>query len=666
MDRGKSLGLALVFVLLASLLFGQAAAQEEDVLIQGGPMLGSTNGLTILPDGLLVVANVFAGRMSVVDPQTGEVVRVYGPELGIEMPDDLVAAPDGTLYITGEGPAGGVYRLSTNGDIAKIAELPFANPINLSPDGRLFMAQCFGPDNGIYEIDPNGTSEPRLIVGGFPGCAVNAFDFGPDGAIYAPSFFTGQVLRIDPESGKVSTAAEGFVVPAAVEFDSQGRMHVADQGTGEVTRVNLETGEREVLAALNVGLDNLVFDAQDNLYVSSAADGFVLRVAPDGTVDTVVEGGMVGPSGVAVRGDRLYEVEPQAIRVYDRRTGELMKATRSAFSVSEIGNPITVSVEPMGNLVLTSWFDNSVRIWNPIRDEAEAVLSDFAVPVNGLGFGDSLIVAELGSGSVVRASGPDYANREPLIALTVPAGLATGNGALYAGDWATGEIWQLAENEEYLAEPRLVGSGFAAPEGLAVLPTGQLAVVETGTGNLMMLDPATGEKTRLAEGLSIEPAIVPPPPGAVPSSWFDGVAAAEDGTLYVSGHMGNRIYEIAPTEMPLTSLDELLGTWQLTGTEHASVLPAPFQTTFNADGTFVGQIVGRTEPEDTATYTFTDGLIEYLTSVRNPECAQANYQPLALEFGETVVGMHFVLVGEDCYPDRVELSEGHTYIPVTP
>ena len=29
---------------------------------------------------------------------------------------------------------------------------------------------------------------------------VNSFDFGPDGYLYAPSFFTGEVLRIDVDS----------------------------------------------------------------------------------------------------------------------------------------------------------------------------------------------------------------------------------------------------------------------------------------------------------------------------------------------------------------------------------------------------------------------------------------------------------------------------------
>ena len=71
----------------------------------------------------------------------------------------------------------------------------------------------------LWEIDPAGAKPPRLILkdlGGF-----NGFDIGPDGKLYGPLWFKHQVVRIDPDSGKLDVVADGFDTPAAANFDSQ-------------------------------------------------------------------------------------------------------------------------------------------------------------------------------------------------------------------------------------------------------------------------------------------------------------------------------------------------------------------------------------------------------------------------------------------------------------
>jgi sugar lactone lactonase YvrE len=154
-------------------------------------------------------------------------------------------------------------------------------------------------------------------------------------------------------------------------------------------------------------------------------------------------------------------------------------------------------------------------------------------------------VAELGTASIVRASGADLAQRETLATLTVPGGLTASDDDLWASDWATGVVWQLVADGETLAEPQAVGQGFAFPEGLAATPDGKLILVETGTQNLVWLDPATGETAILAEGLAVEP---PPPQGfpLPPTFWFNGVAVADDGAIYAGGRAGNVIYRYGP------------------------------------------------------------------------------------------------------------------------
>jgi sugar lactone lactonase YvrE len=538
MQRRVSLSLLVAGCVLLTALTA-AARFHEPVLVYGAPLAGSSNGLAFDSEDRLYIANVWAGTITTMNADTGDILQVYGPDYGLAFADDVAIGPDGALYFTLEGPAGEVGRISPDGERSTLAMLPFANPLAFSDDGRLFAAQCFGPENGLYEIDPEGVSEPRLIFGGLPGCAVNAFDFGPDGFLYAPSPYEGRIVRIDVDSGEVTTILDGLAGPAAVEFDSQGRLHFAEFNTGEVYRVDLETLNREKLATLEVGLDNLAFDSQDRLYVSSAVDGFIIEVLFDGTIRVVSAGGMVAPGGIAVQGDSLFVAEPSAIRVFDRQTGGQTALERSVFGVSDLGTPVTVSADG-DDLILTSWFDSSVRIWNAETREIKPYM-DFAVPINAIRFRGDLIVAELGTASIVRASGDNLSERETLATLTVPAGLAATGNDLWISDWATGTVWQLVADGETLSEPREVATGFAFPEGLAVTPDGQLVLIETGTGNLVTLDPDSGETSIIGEGLAVEP---PPPPDIPlpPTLWFSGVAVGDDGAIYASGRVFNVIY----------------------------------------------------------------------------------------------------------------------------
>ena len=56
------------------------------------------------------------------------------------------------------------------------------------------------------------------------------------------------------------------------------------------------------------------------------------------------------------------------------------------------------------NLILSSWFANEVQVWNPETGTVVEDYPDFAVPLNAIRFQGEIAVAELLSGSVVRAS----------------------------------------------------------------------------------------------------------------------------------------------------------------------------------------------------------------------------------------------------------------------
>ena len=345
------------------------------------------------------------------------------------------------------------------------------------------------------------------------------------------------------------TVAGGFGLPTAAKLDSRGRLHVVDQLRGEVVLVDGATGGTKVIARLTPGLDSLAFDSRDRLFVSSFQDGFVAEIEPDGRVRMVSRGGMILPGGVASlpRGrddESVFVADLFSLRELDARTGRQRSVERGFTGFSQLLSPV-FTVAPDGNtLLLSSAFLGTVQLWDPAAHAPVATYTGFAAPLNAIRFQGDLIVAELGSGSVVRAHGPNAAERTPLVSgLGVPAGLAATDDDLWVGDWATGRILQLVADGQPLPQPRVVARRLVAPEGLAAARDESLLVVESGAGRLARIDLRTGRVRTVADGLALGAQGIP---GLVPPTWgFNGVAVGRSGTIYVSGDKTNVLYSLS-------------------------------------------------------------------------------------------------------------------------
>jgi sugar lactone lactonase YvrE len=539
----------------ASITASPTAASTPRVLVQGAGLHGA-NGLAFDSQDRLHIASWWGHSITVVDPETGAILAVYGPEEGVDGPDDLAVAADGSLYWT-DLLTGEVGRRAPDGTTTSQLVAPGVNPITVADDGRLFVALDFLGD-ALYELDPVLVAPPRLIAEdlGF----LNGFDWGPDGHLYGPILTQGRVVRIavDAEPATVETVAEGFGLPVAVKFDGQRRLHVLDADTGDVIRVDPETGEQVVLTTLAPGLDNLAFDSRDRLFVSSSDDGFVVEVLPDGGSRIIVPGGLIAPGGVAAvaapnGGERVIVADLWTLRAFDATSGAEQSVTHSSL-VDPAGliSPLTVAANGE-NLLLSTWLGAAVQVWDPQTRQAVARYSELALPSNAVRFQDAVVVAALGAepgaAQVVRLSASAATPRpEPLVladataGIQVPLGLATTEDDLWVGDWATGTIWQVIADGTVLTPPRPVASGLAAPEGLAAVDGG-LLVVEAGAGRLTRIDLETGAIETVAEGLALGAA---PPTGAPPMGVFNGVAVGPSGTIYVTGDTANVLYAITP------------------------------------------------------------------------------------------------------------------------
>jgi sugar lactone lactonase YvrE len=546
--------LASVPVVVAVLVLGvvspgvaaELSQLDVEVLVRGAPLHGA-DGMVFDTHDRLFVASLAGREIVVMDPRTGRVVDRFGPDAGVQAPDDVAVGPDGSLYWT-DPLMGEVGRRKPDGSVTKQVVAPGMNPIAFSDDGRLFVAQAFFGD-GLYELDPDLVAAPRVVIpdSGAPPfiTQLNGMDFGPDGMLYAPQPFVGRVVRIDVDTGVVAPIADGLDFPAAVEFDADGNLHVAESDTGEIVRVDPATGQHAVVAQVPPGVDNMAFDSGDRLFASNFRNGAIHEIRPSKQPRTVSSPGLIVPGGVAVlpnshAGESLHVADLWTLARFDGRSGRAEGVDRQSF-VDGLTSPFTVAPDD-ANLVVTSWLQGAVQVWDPESDTVVERYEDFAAPLNAIRFQGDLVVAEWATGRVVRQDA-DTGERTTLTqGLVVPAGLAATDDDLWVGDRASGGVWRIVADSEVLASPALVAGGLVQPEGLAVDRDGSLLVVESGLGRLTRVDPATGATRPVASGLGLG---APAVPGTPPTWIFNGVAVGATGEIYVTGDIANVVYRLS-------------------------------------------------------------------------------------------------------------------------
>lgn len=490
----------------------------------------SLNGVSVSPvDGNVYVASVGGSEITIHDPETGEVVDRLGPDQGVNGPDDVFVADDGTVYWT-DLLQGNVGMIAPGGEVKTQSIGQGANPITISDDGRLFAGRLFLGE-GLYELDPMLETDP-VPVGDIVG--LNAFDFGPDGLLYAPSFFTGEVVRLDVDAATpvAEVIASGFAVPSAVKFNSAGEAYVADLAEGKVFKLDLVGGEHEELLDIDGTIDNIAFDADDRLFVVAGSDNQIIRIDDDGTT-VLGDAGLGLPGGVAVSPDgTIWVADFFAMRGFDPTdlsTWSTSFYDRSAPPGESFAGAGTVSADA-DTLILSNAFSGAVQVLEPATGEILTDIRDVILPLNAIQHGDRLVAAQAGGSNVVDANDPTTVL---LADLGLPLGLASDGTTLYVGDWASGDIWAVDE-----AGSRVFASGLAQPEGLA-LDGDRLLVVEVGTQQVTAIDLASGEASAVITGLDLSSV---PPQGFLPFGAMSGVVVGPDGAIYVTDDTVNSVY----------------------------------------------------------------------------------------------------------------------------
>jgi sugar lactone lactonase YvrE len=523
----------VMVVLLATLASGcsrepPAEYRREALLGPGSPFHG-VHGLRFDDAGRLHATSVIGQSIFRVDPESGAIERVVAPPEG--MADDLAFAADGTMYWTAIED-GIIYARSPSGAIRRILEnRKGVNAISFSPDRmRLFFSLVFYGD-ALYELDLAGGAPPRLVAENLGG--LNAFQVGDDGMIYGPLVFGARVVRIHPDTGEITTISTEFVSPGALKLDFKGSAYVLDGAV--LKRLDLATG------AITGRLD-LPYEA-DNLALDSAGRVFVSMAAPNAIAEVNVDTGMLryavppsplnSPTGLAVAAengaDQVYVGDLfGGIRHIDGPSGQLEDTP-----VVELFQPAHVSISGE-NLIAVSQVFGTVQRLHRETFEVLGSWEGFSSPGDAIEASDgSLIVADTGSGRVLRITGPEPMDRAVVAdQLAGPTGLAlASDGTLYVTEAAGGRLLRIAPGRE----PTVMAEGLFQPEGIALDASGSVLVLEVGAQLVTRID-ATGATViarDLPVGLSNGPSL------------YRGLAAGANG-IYFSSDIDNVVYRLTP------------------------------------------------------------------------------------------------------------------------
>ena len=538
MTSRLALATTVAAIVLGNTAGASAQTYEVTKLVPGSAFHG-VHGLGIDKSGRLFAGSVAGAALYEVDRSNGTAkIAIPSPE---GMADDIAFAPDGTMawtaFLTGD-----LYSRKGDGPVKKLASgLPGINSLAFRKDGRLYATQVFLGD-ALYEIDVEGVKPPRKIMEKMGG--LNGFEFGPDDMLYGPLWFKGRVARVDVDKAELSVVADGFKIPAAVNFDSKGNLFVVDTALGQLVKVDPKSGAKKMVAQLKPSLDNLAIDEKDRIFVSNMADNGIQEVDPEtGAAKQVIIGKLALPGGIGVVSDgakdTIYIADVFAYRTVDGATGEISERTRMHADGVTLEYPMSATAKG-DDVLLSSWFTGTVQLIDRKTGKTREMLHDFKAPHDAVKLGDgSILVNELGSKSLVRASGEHGKDRTVVLGgLEGPVGMVAGSGgAVYLTEAFAGQVSKVEAN----GEKTVVAKDLKGPEGIALAPDGKLIVAEVGARRIIQIDPANGTITEIAANLPIG---LPAAPGGLPSNIPTGVGVGATGVIYFSSDIENAIYKV--------------------------------------------------------------------------------------------------------------------------
>jgi len=216
--------------------------------------------------------------------------------------DDLLLAPDGSIYISDVGD-GTIRRYTQDGKLEVILSgLNEPEGMVILPDGSLVIAEQ--GTNRLFRYDfANKTLQPFLNLQnttnqlGVDGLAYDA----QTETIIVPDSPNGTVLRVSVDGQSVSQIASGFARPTGAWVEADGSILVVDENGNSLNRIHRD-GRIEKLADLPIP-DDVIEDTNGNIFVNTIGDNAIHLISAETYQDMILVSDVVDPQGIIFDND---------------------------------------------------------------------------------------------------------------------------------------------------------------------------------------------------------------------------------------------------------------------------------------------------------------------------------------------------------------------------
>jgi sugar lactone lactonase YvrE len=442
----------------------------------------------------------------------------------------LIAAAVAAARDSPSEPVEGSARVETLGTTQLETVIP-ASPLRganglACRDGRLFVAVAAA--NRIAEV----TSDGKVVPVSTPDdlSAPDDLTFAPDGSMLVTAMRSGSLWRRDPSERWTELDVP---LPGAngVAVSPEGRTFVSQcfYGDGIAEIASLATPKARTVAS-DLGCPNGFFiDASGSLVVPLLEKGSVVRIDPNGGSSRALVSGLTAPTATGVDRDGkvlVLESATGAIVELSSSQGEAPSSTIAARLAPGLDDLVFCGQ----SLLVSNFVTGAIDAFKPWPGTARSLVpGGLVVPRGLLPRPDGLLVTDGIALKRYRSGKLDVLFATLLDPIAFPVGLAGDGEAVYVSSPETGTVHRLDLPARGVT---VVAEGLEWPTSLAVTPTGELLIAETGAGRVLAVD-AAGEQRDLATGLMS-------PVGLV----------VHHEVVYTAEPTGGRILALRPGEMP--------------------------------------------------------------------------------------------------------------------
>jgi len=215
-------------------------------------------------------------------------------------PDDLVLAPDGSIYIS-DVAAGTIQQYTSSGQLNLIlSNLSSPEGMAFLPDGSMIIAEQ-GKNRLIrYDLQTKSLTPFFDLVN-------HTNQLGVDGILWdgtsliVPDSPNGIVLQVSPDGKTLQQLTSGLVRPTGAFAEPMGSLLIPDEYGNAVFRLHPD-GALEKVADLPIP-DDVIADTGGNIFVVTLGDDAIHVLLADTHQDLILVSGLNQPQGIILNTD---------------------------------------------------------------------------------------------------------------------------------------------------------------------------------------------------------------------------------------------------------------------------------------------------------------------------------------------------------------------------